>query len=197
MSPTCDCNFCHGKRPHYVLYVTNEDTNHESVHVIYEHHTAQKLLNYIIGGDPVQIITPNHEHEVFNSPYIKTAQGAVIRCTDMQALIDYQPTLRERGDKANDARLRRDATLVYTERRAPVAPAITGERRSPSGKPRKHRAPRTGMVTAISIAEDIGMKPRDFRAALRKAKVHKPDCGWAWPADQVDKIRALVEGRTQ
>lgn len=54
------------------------------------------------------------------------------------------------------------------------------------------RASRAGMVTVQNIAEELGIKPRDARGALRKAKMAKPVQGWAWKPDDVALIRELI-----
>lgn len=68
--------------------------------------------------------------------------------------------------------------------------------RSASQEPRRRgvpRASRSGLVTIQTIAEEYGMTPRDARGILRKAKVPKPACGWAWKPDDVQPIRDLME----
>lgn len=53
---------------------------------------------------------------------------------------------------------------------------------------------KTGMITAGELAEQMSVLPRDFRAALRKLKMEKPEGGWHWPTDQADAIKKKVKG---
>lgn len=55
------------------------------------------------------------------------------------------------------------------------------------------RASRNGLVTIQAIAEEMGMTPRDARGILRKAKLPKPPCGWAWKEEDAAPIRELME----
>lgn len=66
-------------------------------------------------------------------------------------------------------------------------------RRQKAERPeRKPRADKTGLVTANEIAEQMGVPGRDLRAVLR-AKMEKPEVGWAFPPDQVESIKKLVK----
>lgn len=69
---------------------------------------------------------------------------------------------------------------------APVGPYQP--RRRGSGM----RASRTGLVPVQDIATALGVTPRDARGALRRMKAEKPACGWAWPADKVDEVKASI-----
>jgi len=58
-------------------------------------------------------------------------------------------------------------------------------------KPKKDMA---GMVTAGELADQMGILARDFRGALRKLKLVKPEGGWHWPTDEAEKIKKQVKG---
>ena len=59
----------------------------------------------------------------------------------------------------------------------------------PRSEPRAPRPSKDGLVTIATIAQDIGLDPREARAALRALKIEKPDAGWAWPSDEAEKIK--------
>lgn len=51
---------------------------------------------------------------------------------------------------------------------------------------------REGLVTLAEICEELKIEPRDARKTLRN-KVEKPDAGWAWPADEAAKVKAILK----
>lgn len=55
------------------------------------------------------------------------------------------------------------------------------------------REVRKGLITAIELAEEYKIEPRDFRGLLRKSGVKKPTVGWAWPDEELGPIRKLLE----
>lgn len=64
-----------------------------------------------------------------------------------------------------------------------------------SRKPREAKPARpskVGLTTVGEIAESIGMSPREARGILREHET-KPDVGWAWSGDDVERIKALLE----
>lgn len=68
---------------------------------------------------------------------------------------------------------------------------------APARAPRPASAPRAsrdGLVTVGEIAVQLGVQPRDARAALRSLAVDKPPAGWAWPAAEADAVRERIRG---
>lgn len=57
---------------------------------------------------------------------------------------------------------------------------------------RKPRIDRSQFITVQSIAADIGIDPRDARAALRKAKIDKPIGGWLGDETWAKGIRDIL-----
>jgi hypothetical protein len=63
---------------------------------------------------------------------------------------------------------------------------------------RKPRVPgaapvsRDGLVSLAEICEQLNIEPRDARKTLRN-KVEKPDAGWAWPAAEAAKVKAILK----
>lgn len=50
-------------------------------------------------------------------------------------------------------------------------------------------------ITVAQICEELGIQPRDGRAALRKAKFEKPDHGWQFPvgSSEAKAARKIIE----
>lgn len=62
-------------------------------------------------------------------------------------------------------------------------------------KVRKPGAPpinRDGLVSLADICAELKIEPRDARKTLRN-KVEKPDAGWAWPAAEAAKVKAILK----
>lgn len=74
------------------------------------------------------------------------------------------------------SRQRWESTAVLVERKVRSTP----------------RALRQGMTSVQTIADELGITPREARGALRKAKVPKPPCGWAWKSDEISDVRSLI-----
>lgn len=59
---------------------------------------------------------------------------------------------------------------------------------------KKPRASKDGLTTLAEICTTLKIDPRDARAALRAAKIDKPDAGWAWAnAKAAPDIEAIVK----
>ena len=59
----------------------------------------------------------------------------------------------------------------------------------------RKRHSRKGMIKANAVAEQLGMKPREFRSKLRRAGIEKPEHGWAWRTQQeVDALLHQLSG---
>jgi hypothetical protein len=71
----------------------------------------------------------------------------------------------------------------------PPQPETTPKSKS-ERKPRA--APEGDLVTLAQLAEELRKKPADLRKKLRSAQEEKPAHGWAWPAEDLEKIRRLL-----
>ena len=49
------------------------------------------------------------------------------------------------------------------------------------------------LISVADVAAQMNITPPQARAALRKSKTPKPDVGWAWAADEVDNIKAIIK----
>jgi hypothetical protein len=70
-------------------------------------------------------------------------------------------------------------------KRAPVAKEKILQRR-------KEKIKRGSYVTINAMAQELGVKPRDCRQALRKLSMIKPDHGWAWAPSDAAIVRAKL-----
>lgn len=61
--------------------------------------------------------------------------------------------------------------------------------RRPAGAP---PVSREGLITLAEICAELKIEPRDARKTLR-GKVEKPEAGWAWPADEAKKVKAILK----
>lgn len=66
-------------------------------------------------------------------------------------------------------------------------------------KPKKEKAEkpakptRSGLIDMGTIAEQMGVDPKDARQALRKAKFPKPDAGWVFEESQVEEVKKVIK----
>jgi hypothetical protein len=68
-----------------------------------------------------------------------------------------------------------------------------------SEKPKKKKVVRRkakkmnteGMISIGQICEELGIDPKKARAKLR-SKMEKPECGWKWQPEEVNKIKELL-----
>lgn len=60
-------------------------------------------------------------------------------------------------------------------------------------KPKQPRASKDGLVTIQQIASDNNWDAKHCRAALRKAKIEKPESGWAFPTSDVPRITKAIK----
>lgn len=146
-----------------------------------EPYAAKAYLDYVIGRNEPTWKAANK---------LITSTGVEISCepsenradeNDLERAIDYKPTRAEMSfelpdkDKASVDRLLRPYPDVekHTIGKAKVERASS---KKPDGK----------YITVGQLCEELHVKPRDARAALRKAKIEKPDHGWAFLAGSAE-----------
>jgi len=57
----------------------------------------------------------------------------------------------------------------------------------------RKRSGRRGKVTAVQIAEELGLPGREVRARLRALGLKKPDIGWAWDTDEAEEVKRRLQ----
>lgn len=72
--------------------------------------------------------------------------------------------------------------------KADVVPLEKRRAKTTGAKPSKD-----GLVSIGEICAELGIDPRDARAALRKSKIEKPSVGWSWTPAEVDAIKKIIK----
>lgn len=85
--------------------------------------------------------------------------------------------------------------LTAEERAAARAKAPPPTPRQPFEwpSPTRPKKAKRGSITVADIAKELGIEASEARAALRKAKVAKPEGGWSGDEAWADDIRATVK----
>jgi len=143
-------------------------------------YAARHFIDRIIGEDKFKWKRRN---------IIQTARGVEIRVLDeddgLETVMEYEMTRAEEAWQIPEPRCRELETFLRPlgdeARTEPHAARTTAP-----------RASRDGLVSMAQICARVGIEPRDGRAALRRARIDKPDAGWAWAADEAVKIEKLL-----
>ena len=183
-----------GRPGKYVLYISRRGDSSQScsaVSIWAARYGAKKFLDALLQDDGVVWDTPNRLRSetgiIVENPYAfkDTTKNYVL-----QEVWEHEYSLAE---------------MVWTlphpypaqAKRLRMMPAMTLEQYdavlpTQGPKVRSVRASRDGMVPIADLAAEFDLCARDCRAALRKAKVPKPAAGWAWRADEIEGVRALI-----
>lgn len=170
------------RNPRYILYCTNHENERQYIVNSYALYAIRKIFDCLVG-----------ENEVEPSPLdpdrTMTFGDIDIKSEQMDEILAHVYTPEEEGW---------ELPTPYPQE---VEAFLTGGRMSkrldnepkPEHAPKAERAPakskidRSKFITVQSLAEEIGIDPRDARAALRKAGTPKPEGGWlgdeAWAKD--------------
>lgn len=170
-------------------------------------YAAKAFINLMLQGDDYTRV------DDFN---IKTARGVSIRIENptgrkgpslFDTVLNYQMTPQEQEFEFPER-------LLSAYRPFPNSPLLTSKpQQSPNDEtpdndqqtPTKatQRAPKPaqparkpkpeGLVTVASIADELKIDAKQARQALRKAKIDKPEHGWAFTPDQVPAITAAIK----
>lgn len=153
-------------------------------------YAAKAYLDYLIGDEDIDWTALNK---------FVTGRGVEVSCaapTDklqenvIEEAMNYKPTRAEQSfivpTKDQQAYLR--MIRPYPDVEKPSTGKAKIERRSSSKPDGKY-------ISVAQIAEDLGIEPRDARAALRRAKFDKPDWGWAFKigSDDLKKATSIIK----
>lgn len=156
-----------------------------------EAYAAKAYLDFVIGDEEVNWTALNK---------FVTHQGVEVSCaapTDkmepnqLEIAMDYRPTKAEQAFVVPEKD--RQSFLIMTR------PYPDVEKPSPTGKAKMERRsankPDGKYISVASIAEELGIQPRDARASLRRAKFEKPDWGWAFKAGspELKQVTAIIK----
>jgi len=182
----------------YVIELTKIDDSDElgeTTAIFAEEYGAKKFMELVLADD---------EYEIEDEMLLVSSSGIVaeyvgVPGSSMEQIMDYDYSLRELAWQMKPPH-KTEALWFRHARRNPTEAEIEAQRER--GKPKKkrrpggrsmHRADRSGMTPIADIALGLGLSARDARGLFRKAKIEKPKQGWAWPPDEVDGIRDLLQ----
>lgn len=163
-----------------------EDFSHLQIHTFGARWAALKSL---------QIVLKDREYEGPDDMGWYETNDGTIRFKlngDVEGLLDEddeiewmppQPHFNDLLRAAGDETVKHDTSTPDEER-----PNRVRKVRKPGVPPPS----RDGLVTLADICAELKIEPRDARKTLRN-KVEKPDAGWAWPADEAAKVKAILK----
>ena len=167
----------------YVLYCNNHDSERQYVVNSYARYAIRKIFDALVG-----------ENEIDPSPLdpdrTMTFGDIDIRSEQMDEILAHVYTSEEEAWELPAPYPTDIDNFLHGARMSkalddPTKPKPERAPREP--KPVKERIDRSQFITVQSLAEDIGIDPRDARAALRKAKIEKPSIGWMWENEKDTK----------
>lgn len=172
---------CPARPGRFVIYAKKGDR--EPISIFYACYAAKKYLEALLDGEP---------YVLEGDTILKSESGLFVRSDTLPEILEHKYTKEEAAWELPHPYDVEAYFMRYGKRpdnKTVVTREITRER-----KVRRKRAPRTGLVPVGDIAEQLGLSPREARGRLRKAKVQKPDAGWAWPESEVEDIKTLIAG---
>ena len=182
------------KPARHVIYATRQDDpNRGCVMMFRADYAARHFLDVMMGED---------EYEEVKSPtadlQILTDSGVLIRCATLDRLLNYTMTDEERAWELPDNYSRNASQVrVAGGRRSRDDDDTTDgdvtEKPAKAPRPAKVKVDRSSKVTIQTIAEELGMTPKEARTALRKLKMEKPDGGWLFDAADVPALKEKLQ----
>lgn len=163
-----------------------------AIHNFCAPYAAKRFIDGVIG---------DWDHQWASSTEIELhgPQDITIRCEQLEDIMEHEDTPAEAAWQlptpypAYVAALRRDAPPEHRISNNPDDGPRKPQRRSSAKKPRVAKP--GGLVPISDIAGSLNIEPRVARAALRKAKIEKPNHGWAWAEDEVDSIKEAIRDK--
>lgn len=173
--------------PRYVLYCTNHESERQYIVNSYALYAIRKIFDALVGDNEVEPSSLDPDHTM-------TFGDIDIRSDQMDAILAHVYTKEEEAWELSipyptdiDNFLHGQRMSKTLEQRDASGGVIKAERKVREPKPVKEKIDRSQFITVQSLAEDIGIDPRDARAALRKAKIEKPSIGWMWENEKDTK----------
>ena len=169
----------------------------QAAHVFAAMYSAKKFLDALMLDDT---------WEEINDDKIRTSSGVDINSIYLHDLLKYEMSPAEKSweQPFND---RAAAHLMRTREHLPRESQAAQHVEEPKATPTepetkkvsrgaKIKSSADGLVTIGTIAADLGKSSREARGILRKAvkakTITKPDAGWAYPEDEVDAIKKII-----
>lgn len=178
--------------PRFCFYLRRGDR--QQAHPVYATYAAKKIFDHLTRNQSFKWAQPDE---------VITDGGTHIRLVGMagraalETVVEYEPTPKEAEWELGDSeRNRLDSMLVdFVERAAPEQterPPVAGRTKRDPKPERAPRPVRDGLVSVGTIAQELGLNPREARGILRSLKLSKPDAGWAWPAAEAASVKARI-----
>lgn len=164
---------------------------------------------------PVALVLDDREWVWKDEKTAVATDGMIVHSDDLEEIVEYKLTTKERqwvppspyfgqwhniaaGQPIHEKREKRSQAAGDNE--SDDAPAkrekrATKQPREPDSTPKRERTARPakdGLVSVADVAAQLGKDPKACRIALRKSNTPKPDAGWAWPASEVDAVKAII-----
>lgn len=159
-------------------------------------YAARKYLDILLEDDDVSRIRGVTGEE----DTIVTNTGLTVRCSEIDEIIKHKYSSNEEKwemgepDATNAMRFR-SSGHVQAETSVGSGDNDSKSETSKVVREKKVKTPRPskeGLISIGDIATELKMEPRDCRAILRDKKIAKPDVGWAWNKEEVDKIKQII-----
>jgi len=176
----------------YVLYINKGEDKAWAI-IWMEAYAAKKFVEACLGDHPYKLESAN---------FLKAANGVTIR-TDprdkdgkaytIRGILAHRYTKLEQEWELTQPSAR--TAYIICHGKPPNEPKLKVVREPKPKRERVPRASREGLTTIQDLAAELDMKPRDARAKLRKAKIPKPDAGWAWADDDLEDIKTILRAK--
>lgn len=180
------------RNPRYVLYCTNHENDRVWVVNSYGCYAIRKIFDALIEGQEV-------EPSPLDPDRTMTFGDIDIKSDQMDKILAHVYTPAEEEWELPRPYPDNIAAFLSGGR---ITKALQGEttKVTKEGKvervpkePKKPSIDRSKFITVQSLAEEEGIDPRDARAALRKAKVEKPEGGWLGDEAWAKGIRTILQ----
>lgn len=177
---------CPRRNPRYVLYCYNHESERQYIINSYARYAIRKLFDAIVGDNKFE-----------RSDARTISFGDIdIKSDEMDEILAHEYTKEEAAWEFGAPYIVDIDNFLHGRRMSktlddPTQPKPVRVPREP--KPVKERIDRSQFITVQSLAEDIGIDPRDARAALRKAKIEKPAGGWLGDEAWAKGIRDVLK----
>lgn len=168
----------------YVIYFKKLDKF--GVMIFAACYAATKFLELLIGEDDYDYIRhpEKFKTEDLDGHRIQTDSNMQIWGVYLREMLEHEYTAKEEEFELPDE-YHNTVEFYRSDRPAPKRSQVSETKKKSS------RPSRDGLVTIGDIADELEITPREARAKLR-GKISKPAAGWAWPSDEVDKIKELI-----
>jgi hypothetical protein len=179
------------RNPRYCLYCTNHESERQYIVNSYGLYAIRKIFDALTEGQELEPSPLDPERTVcFGDIDIKSDELKEIMAHKYSAEEEAWelpvPYPQEIERFLHGPRMSKDlgeSTTVNEKGDVVRAPP----------KPKAPKIDRSKFITVQSLAEEIGIDPRDARAALRKAKVEKPEGGWLGDEEWAKGIRDVLK----